>query len=89
MIVTKRKRVTVSVKRIQRFMSKTGLRQALTYNLEGALMSLSKAHEAYREAKKDALMWREEHLDSLDEARAKKNKTTPEKELKARKHIER
>ena len=89
MIVKKRKRIKVSVKRIRRFMSKTGLRNALEYNLDGASMFLTKAYTAYAEAKTKAQLWRDDHLDSLDAARAKKNKTTPEKERKARRHIER
>jgi hypothetical protein len=89
MVVNKRKRIKVSVKRIRRFMSKTGLWQALEYNLEGASMFLTEAYHEYSEAKKKAQLWRDDHLDSLDAARAKKNNSTPVKERKARKHIER
>ena len=89
LIVNKRKGIKVSVKRIRRFMSKTGLRHALEYNLEGATMFLNKAYDSYKEAKSKAPLWREDHLDSLDAARAQKNKSTPAKERKSRKHIER
>ena len=89
LIVKKRKRIKVSIKRIRRFMSKTSIRNAMDYNLEGASMFLTKAYTSYAEAKTKAQFWREDHLDSLDGALAKKNKTTPEKERKARKHIER
>jgi hypothetical protein len=45
-------------------------------------MLLTKAYEAYVEAKTKSQLWREEHLDSLDEAQAKKNKSTPRKNSK-------
>jgi hypothetical protein len=54
-------------------MSKTGLR---------------KAYKLYGEGRKNAPMWHDDHLDSLDEAHAKQNNSTPGKECKARKHIE-
>jgi hypothetical protein len=60
----------------------------LEYNLEGALMFLTKAYVSYAEAKAKAQLWRDDHLDSLEEARAKKNKATPDKKCKACKHIE-
>ena len=89
LIVKKRQRMKVSVKRIRRYMAKTGLCQALEYNLAGASLFLTKAYESYGEAKTKAQLWRDDHLDSLDKARAKKNNSTPDKERKARKHIER
>jgi hypothetical protein len=50
-------------------------------------MFLTKAYEACGEAKTKAQLWRDEQLDLLDVARAKKNESTPEKEFKACKHI--
>jgi hypothetical protein len=88
MIVGKPKQITVNVKRISWFLSKTGLRQALAYNLKGALMLLTKAYEAYGEAKTKSQLWHDKHLDSLNESWANRNKSTPEKELKAHKRIE-
>ena len=52
MILRKRKGVKVSNKRIRRFMRKTGIWNALKYDLEDATKKLCEIHEAYTEAKK-------------------------------------
>jgi hypothetical protein len=40
----------------------------------------------YSEARPKAQMWRDNHLDSLEEARFRKDNSTPAKECKAHKH---
>jgi outer membrane phospholipase A len=44
-------------------MSKGRLRQALTYNLKGALMLLTKAYDAYGEAKTKFQLWHDKDVD--------------------------
>ena len=82
MILKKRKGVHVSTKRIRRFMKKTNIPNALASDETDAAQHLDIAHAEYKEAKKSDGIWRDEHLESLAEAKAKKNGTTIEQEAK-------
>ena len=88
MILRKRKGVRVSTRRIRRFVSKTGIGNALEMDRTGAAFELAEAHKAYRIAKKNAIVWRDEFLVSLAEAKSQKNGTTVDKELKSLRHVE-
>jgi hypothetical protein len=88
MIQRKRKGVKISVKIIRRFMAKTRIRDALSNDLEQTEMLLDTAHKSYKDARKLAATWRNEFLESLAEAKAEKNGTSMEKELKSLVQIE-
>ena len=88
MILRKRKGVCVSTKRIQRFMVKTGFTDALNSNLVEADTQLGAAQGAYRLAKKEASMWRNEFLSSLAESRSQRKSTTVEGEEKCLQQVE-
>jgi hypothetical protein len=70
MIVRRRKGIKVSTSRIRRFIKKTGLVLAFTYDLDSSQEQVKLAYKAYKLAKKDASMWREDHLESLAKAKA-------------------
>jgi hypothetical protein len=82
MILRKRKGVKVSNTRIRRFMAKTGIWNAFSANEAGAEMNVKTAHRLYRAAKKYASVWRDEFLHSLAKAKAKKNGSSYDHELK-------
>jgi arginine deiminase len=75
--------------KIRRLARITGDWQALKVDLQGAKQLLGDTFTQYKEAKKSAPEWREDHLDELDKAKALKNTTTQAKEKKQRKEIER
>jgi len=56
--------------------------------LEEAIEQLKRAHKEYKQAKKNAENWRSEFQDELADARAEKNNTTREKEIKRMKLTE-
>ena len=70
------------MKRIWKFMKKTGTRDAL-WAMEGEIqIRLQKAFRDYREVRKKAPQERQGFLESLAEAKAHKNGSTKEVELK-------
>jgi hypothetical protein len=83
MIIRKRKGLKISVKRIRRYMSKTGIVDALTNDLEQVEMLLKRAEKSYKEARKSAGVWRNDFLDNLAKAKAEKKGTDTAKELKS------
>jgi hypothetical protein len=87
-MVRKRKYIKISVKRIRRFMTKTGIRDAMTCDLEQTEILLQQAYRSYKEAKKTAQLWRNDFLDDLAEAKAEAKGTEAAKELKSLIHIE-
>ena len=89
MVTKQRKREKISTKRIRRFMKKTGCREALQCNLEQAIKNLSTSFKDYKTAKKDAGMWRNEFLGSLEKAKAEKKGTTEALEKRLSHQIER
>jgi hypothetical protein len=86
MVFRKRKSVKVSTKRVRRFMKRLGNTNALQVSLEYAERELKMARIAYKAAKTNADMWRDEHILSLAEARAEERGTTVEAEEKTLKH---
>jgi hypothetical protein len=74
MIVRKRKHIKISVKRIRRFMSKTGIRDAMTCDLEQAEILLQQSYHLYKEAKKTAQLWRNDFLEDLAEDKPKQKR---------------
>jgi hypothetical protein len=82
MIWRKRRGVKVSNKRIRKFMKKTGIWTALRHDMEDVVKKLTAIHKDYKEAKTHAEVWRNDFLESLAAAKAKKNGTTIEKERK-------
>jgi hypothetical protein len=88
MIRRKRKGIKISVKRIRRFMAKTGVHDALENDLEQVEIYLKVAEKDYKVAKKSAALWRNDFLDELAKAKADKKGTEPEKELKSLKQVE-
>jgi hypothetical protein len=89
LVIKKRKGVRTSMTKIRRLMAVTGDWEVMKVNLAEAQDLLGSAFQSYKEAKKHAPAWRDEHLDELDKAKAAKNKSTQEKEKKQRKEIER
>jgi len=63
-------------------MKQTGIWTALKYDLEDVTKRLNQAHKDYKEAKQHAEVWRDDFLESLAEAKAKKNGTDVAKERK-------
>jgi hypothetical protein len=61
---------------------KAKIPNALASNKTDAESKLSIAHEEYKEAKAHDGIWRDEHLDSLAEAKAEKNGSTIDQEIK-------
>ena len=88
MILRKRQGVKVSNTRIRRFMAKTGIWNAFSADETGAELNLKLAHRQYRAAKKDASVWRDDFLQSLAEAKAKKNGTSVDHEWKQLTRVE-
>ena len=88
MIKKKRTGIKISVKRIRRFMMKTGIRDALENDLEQVEIYLKIAEREYNVAKKSAALWRNDFLDGLAKARADKKGTEPASELKSLKQVE-
>jgi hypothetical protein len=88
MILRKRKGVKVSNTRIRRFMAKTGVWNAFLADATGAEMSLKTAHRQYRAAKTEASVWRDDFLQSFAEAKATKNGTSVDHELKQLTRVE-
>jgi hypothetical protein len=86
MVTQKRRRVKVSTKRVRRFMRRLGITHALKVPLSFAERELKMALIAYKAAKKNADVWRDDHIHSLAEARAAKKGTTVEAEQKALTH---
>jgi hypothetical protein len=73
---------SVSNTRIRRFLRKSGIWDAFSYSKEGVETKLAEAHKKYRVAKKNAVVWRDEFMVTLADARAEKNNTSQEQELK-------
>ena len=73
MVVRKRRNVHVSTKRIRRFIRRLGLTNALRVPLPFAERELKMARIAYKAAKKNADVWRDDHIISLAQSRATKN----------------
>ena len=88
MVWRKRKGVRVSTTKIRRYMLKTGIWHALQCDRDNAGDMLREAHSEYRVAKKNAVVWRDSFLDSLAEAKAKKNGTSVELETTKLKRVD-
>ena len=88
MLLRHRKGMKISLKRIRRFMSKTRIRDALTNDLEQVEIHLKQACKSYAEASKSALVWRNDFLYTLAQAKAEQKGTDTDKEWKALIHIE-
>ena len=88
-LLKKRKGKSVSNRKIRRLLKKTDITDAYVIPVEEIERRLTQAHAAYREAKKQAPMWRDDFLHELAKARALRKGTTEEKELELMKRIER
>ena len=69
-------------------MKKTKMTDALDLPIEEVQRKLNKAHQSYKDAKKDAFNWRDEFLTEMAKQNAKKNNTTEQQELKNLQHRE-
>jgi VIT1/CCC1 family predicted Fe2+/Mn2+ transporter len=63
-------------------MRKSGIWDAFSYNKDGAEVQLADTHHKYQVAKQNAAVWQDKFMVSLAAARAERNKTSAEKELK-------
>jgi hypothetical protein len=77
-------------RRIHRTLKKVNIDDANIYDLTNAQVEarLKSAFKAYKAAKKDASMWRDNFLVDLAKAKAKANNTDPELELQSMRRIE-
>jgi hypothetical protein len=85
MVVKLQQGIKTSSKQIRGFMKKTGIYDVYSFLLHQAKKQLDQAYSEYKAAKKEANSWQVEFQDSLMVARAKKNDTTMETELKKQK----
>jgi hypothetical protein len=69
------KRIKISISRIRRFSKKTGIGHAFSHSLDSAQTHLDLAFKAYKLAKTDASVWKNDFLNSLAKARAVKEGT--------------
>lgn len=82
MIEQKHKGIKVSTKRIRQFIMRTHIWDTLSCNLIAATENLKTAKTEYLNAKKNAELWRDEHLQMLAEAQAALHGTDVETEVK-------
>jgi hypothetical protein len=80
----------MSSRRIRRLLKKVTIDDANIYSLSIGQVEarLKSSFKAYKEAKKEASMWRDDFLVDLAKAKAKANDTEPEAELQAMRRID-
>jgi hypothetical protein len=89
MLVHRKNNVTVSVKRIRRFLKRVTIRDAFTCSLDEAMASQRAAYQAYKKfKKKEAPQMRHKFQESLAVAIALKKGTDAAKEASTLKRIE-
>jgi hypothetical protein len=79
----------MSSRRIRRLLKKVTVAATNIYSLSPGQVKvrLKSAHKAYKKAKKEASMWRDDFLTELAKAKANANNTEPEAELQAMRRI--
>jgi hypothetical protein len=82
MLLKKRSGRKISNRKLRRLLCKSDIDGAYELNLVQLSAKLDEAFREYKQAKKNALVWREDSFQSLAEARAKRNGTEVEAELK-------